>query len=69
MTECCCQAQSRGDLCWQGDFRELGTFERGYGEFSFRVTLIQCNRCQSRYEVMADDTPAHRVVYQWTPVT
>lgn len=65
MAECSCLTESRGELRWQGDFSELRSFDRVYGDFSFRVTLIKCNQCLRRYEVMADDTPAYRTVYQW----
>lgn len=66
MAECSCQIQSRGDLCWHGDFSQIQSFDRSFGDFSFRVTLIKCNQCLRRYEVMADDTPAYRTIYQWS---
>ena len=66
MSECYCLRQSRGDLHWEGGFQELSHAVQAYGEYSFRVTQLRCTACDLRYEVLADDTPAHRVIYQWT---
>lgn len=66
MEECFCLEQSRGDLHWQGDFNQIRSFDKDYGNYSFSVTVIQCTRCLRRYEVMADDTPAYRTIYEWS---
>lgn len=67
MSDCHCLARSCGDLAPDSqEFESLRTSENHCGDYTFRVEHVRCRACSRLYAVEADDTPAYRVIHNWT---